>query len=520
MERIVTGRQMKQLDQFTIQEMGIPSLVLMERAALAVVEELEKNFNISRVLVACGSGNNGGDGVAIARLLHLKGCQAEILMAGNMESFTKETGIQWKIAEKYGVPVVKNPDLTEYTTIVDAVFGVGLSRKVEGAYGQLLKRLDASGVPILAVDIPSGIEGAYGQVMGTALHARQTVTFACAKAGLLFYPGAEYAGRVTIKDVGICPEGVKMAADNPFTETLESGMFRITREDYRWFPPRSPEGNKGTFGKVLVIAGSRNMCGAAYFAAKACLLAGAGMVRIFTEEHNRQILQQLLPEALLTTYQEDMDRETLYHLLNGALEWADVVAAGPGLGMGPESDNLVTQLLSRNRKPLVLDADGINLAGKRPELLEDISCPCILTPHMGEMARLTGRSIAELKKDPLGSLDSFCKKYPVTCILKDARTVTKTAKGPVFINTRGNSGMATAGSGDVLCGITAGFLAAGVDWRAAAPLAVDFHARAGDLAAEEKGKAALLATDILNAIPRVWKDLEEPYEKSTKIEHK
>lgn len=513
MERIVTGRQMKQLDQFTIQEMGVPSLVLMERAALAVVEELIIHFDTARVLVVCGSGNNGGDGLAIARLLHLKGMRADIFMAGKMESFTEETRIQWKIAEKYGVPVVKNPDLTEYTTIVDAVFGVGLSRNVEGSYGELLRKLDASGIPVMAVDIPSGIEADGGQVLGTALHAKQTVTFACAKTGQLLYPGAAYAGQITVKDVGICPEGWKMTESDPFTEALKNGRFRITQEDYRWLPLRSPQGNKGTFGKVLVAAGSKDMCGAAYFAARACLLAGAGMVRILTEEHNRSVLQQLLPEALLTTYREGMEPQELDRILDTALDWADVVAAGPGLGNSQESELLVTGLLSRNRKPMVLDADGLNLAVRHMELLESIAFPCILTPHMGEMARLTGCSIAGLAEKPMECLETFCKRYPVTCILKDARTVTKTAGGPVFINTRGNSGMATAGSGDVLCGIAAGFLATGTDWKRAAPLAVDFHARAGDLAATRKGKASLLASDILDAIPEVWKNLEEPYEK-------
>ena len=496
MERIVTSPQMKRLDQFTIQEMGMPSLVLMERAALAVTEELKKNFDTGRVLVVCGSGNNGGDGIAVARLLHLDNIRAEIFMAGKMESFTEETKTQWKIAEKYGVPVVKKPVFTEYTTIVDAVFGVGLSRKVEGRYEELLKKMEMSGVPVLAVDVPSGIDGSRGQVMGTAVHARQTVTFACAKAGLLLYPGAEYAGRVTVKDVGICTK--------PYPAS-HKGMFRITEEDYRWLPPRNPRGNKGTFGKVLVAAGSEDMCGAAYFAAKACLLAGAGMVRIFTEEHNRAVLQQLLPEALLTTYRKDEQPEALKKLLRQALDWADVAAAGPGLGTGTAADTLVSVLLTENKKPLVLDADGLNAVSRRRELLKQAAGPCILTPHMGEMARLTGLPVSVLKADPVGQLETFCGEYPVTCILKDARTVTKTADGTVFINTRGNSGMATAGSGDVLCGIAAGFLAAGTETQRAAPLAVDFHARAGDLAAKGKGEASVLASDILDAIPGVWR---------------
>ena len=390
MERIVTSGQMKRLDQFTIQEMGVPSLVLMERAALAVTEELEKNFDTGRVLVVCGSGNNGGDGIAAARLLYLAGVRTEIFLAGKMESFTEETRIQWKIAEKYGVPIVKNPDPAEYTTIVDAIFGVGLSRNVEGHYEALLKKLDASGVPVLAVDVPSGIDASRGRVMGTALHARQTVTFACAKAGLLLYPGASYAGQVTVRDVGICPEGRTMRGSNLFSEDSKGSMFRITDEDYRWLPPRNPREIKAPLGKVLVVAGSRDMCGAAFFAAKASLLAGAGMVRIFTEEHNRTVLQQLLPEALLTTYREDEEEETLRRLLGQAVDWADVAAAGPGMGTGRAADRIVTALLADSGKPLVLDADGLNLLSRRKELLKQTSSACILTPHMGEMSRLTG----------------------------------------------------------------------------------------------------------------------------------
>lgn len=499
MERIVGSREMKDLDAFTIHEKGMPSLVLMERAAMAVKEELEKSFDLDRVLVVCGSGNNGGDGIAAARMLHLAGIRAEIFLAGKKESFTEETGIQWKIAENYGVPVVKNPRVSEYTTIVDAVFGVGLSRRIQGHYGEILERLDASGVPVLAVDIPSGIHGSTGQVMGTALHARQTVTFGFPKTGLLLYPGAEYTGQITVRDVGIYEN----------TQGEDSGkMFRLTEKELGWIPPRVPWGNKGTFGKVLVAAGSRNMCGAAYFAGKASLLAGAGMVRIFTPECNRLILQQLLPEAMLTTYREEESPQQLTRLLEQAEEWADVTVAGPGLGLGESAWTIVRRLLEGRQKPLVLDADGLNALAGHTELLKYLERPLILTPHMGEMCRLSGRSMEELKADPVECLERFASGYPLQCILKDARTITRTENGTFYLNTRGNSGMATAGSGDVLAGIAGGLLALGIPPCKAAPLAVDLHARAGDLAAKRRGFSALTASDLLEGEADVFRLLE------------
>lgn len=501
MERIVGSSEMKALDAFTIQEKGVPSLVLMERAAMAVKEELEKNFDPDRVLVVCGSGNNGGDGIALARLLHLAGVRAEILMAGKKESFTEETGIQWKIAENYGVPVVKNPVLSEYTTIVDAVFGVGLSRQIQGHYRELLGRLEASGIPVLAVDIPSGIHGSTGQVMGTALHARQTVTFAFPKKGILLYPGAQYAGKVTVKDVGIYENA---------SETDAGRMFRLTEKELQWIPSRVPWGNKGTFGKVLVAAGSRNMCGAAYFAGKSSLLTGAGMVRIFTPECNRLILQQLLPEAMLTTYREADSPQQIVRLLEQAEEWADVTVAGPGLGLGEATWSIVQHLLGGKQKPLVLDADGLNALAGHTELLKSLDRPLILTPHMGEMRRLSGYSMEELKGDPAGCLERFASGYDLQCVLKDARTLTRTSDGTFYLNTRGNSGMATAGSGDVLAGIAGGLLALGILPRKAAPLAVDLHARAGEIAAKKRGVSSLTASDLLDGTADVFRLLDHP----------
>lgn len=496
MKQIVNSRQMKALDQYTIQQMGIPSLVLMERASLAVVEELKKGFDLTKILVLCGSGNNGGDGIAIARMLHLEGYRVDLYLAGKMESFTEETAIQWKIAGNYGNSLVKNCSPDEYTTIVDAVFGVGLSREVSGNYRELFEKINESHVPVLSVDIPSGICATTGKVMGIGIKAKKTVTFAYGKTGLYLYPGAEYAGEVVVKDIGI------YGKDN-------DAVLALDEDAYDWLPKRSPDGNKGTFGKVLIAAGSKNMSGAAYFAAKACLLTGAGMVRIFTEESNRSILQQQFPEAMLTTYCSKESLEELQNKLAAARLWADVEVVGPGIGTSDEAGWILEELLSHEpsqkeaSKPLVIDADGLNLLSERMHLLKNTRRTCILTPHMGEMRRLSGYSMETLKEDPRGCLESFQKEYPVITILKDARSWIGIPDRTCYLNLTGNSGMATAGSGDVLAGMTAGLLAQKLVPQKAAPLAAWLHGKAGDAAAKQKGVRSMTASDILDGIVEV-----------------
>lgn len=491
MKELVSSRRMKEMDAHTIENMGIPSLVLMERASLAVVDVLKDKFDLKRTLIVCGSGNNGGDGAAVARILHLQGYSVDLYLAGNEKSFTEEAARQWKICENYGVPVVNNFAPDEYTTIVDAVFGVGLSRNVEGHYKELIEKINASQVPVLAVDIPSGIHGTTGEVMGVAVEAEKTVTFAYGKTGLFQEPGASYAGEVLIKDIGIYSDG-------PFHK------FLLDEEILKFLPKRTPIGNKSTFGKVLIAAGSTNMCGAAYFAAKACLLTGAGMVKIFTKESNRVILQQIFPEAMLVTYRTGEDREIIQEKLLHAVEWADVVAAGPGLGVFGNAPLIVETLLTEpSQKPVVLDADALNIISKNMNHLENVKKPIILTPHVGEMARMCQCSIEEMKKNPIDRVREFQKKWPVILIMKDARTIISVPGENLYLHKGGNSGMATAGSGDILTGITAGLLAQGAEPEHAAPLAVYLHGAAGEYAREKKGEHSMMASDILDAISNV-----------------
>ena len=495
MERIVTGKEMKALDLYTIEEMGVPSLVLMERAGLAAANALkEYDFSLKKVLVLCGGGNNGADGVVIARILHLWGYETDVCILGNPEHFTEEMKKQIDIGKKYGLSFVKTFKQKEYTTIVDAILGVGLSREVTGIYEQVIKRLSDYKGKILSVDIPSGISADTGQILGCAVHADLTVTFAFLKAGLCLYPGASCAGKVLVADIGIyAPQNVE------YTSTL----LACNKEDLASIS-RKPDGNKGTFGKILLVAGSKGMFGAAYFSGMAAMRTGAGMLKICTREENRPLFS-CFPEAMLQTYEDDTD---LQELLQESLDWADVVGIGPGLGTSAQAATLLKTLLAHCQKPLVIDADGLNLLKDRISLLKEHKGPVLLTPHLGEFARISGISPEEWKKNPVNLTKRLAKELSAVLICKDARTVVSTPEGRTYVNLSGNDGLATAGSGDVLTGILLGLLAQGYPPEKAASLGVYLHGAAGDQAASRIGKAAILASDIIQSAGELLKDLE------------
>ncbi len=503
MRNLVTCRQMKGLDLATIEKMGVPSLVLMERAALSVAEEMiRKKELLSKTLVVCGTGNNGGDGIAIARILYLWGYDVSLYLMGKTSKMSEETRIQKKIADNYDVPWVNNPCWDEYTTIVDAIFGIGLTRDVQGEYANVIDHINDTGAYVWAVDIPSGINGDTGAVMGHAVLADQTVTFAFGKAGLYLYPGAGYCGQVLVKDIGIYQDAKD---DKNYIKALEW-------EDLCRLPQRSPDGNKGTFGKVLVAAGSCGMAGAVYFAARAALTCGAGMVKIHTVEENRVILQQQLPEALLYTdeWQEDDQTKALLETeWQKNLDWADVLVLGPGIAKDSRARSMVRFYLEHCKKPIVLDADGLNILSDTHALWEYCDERCILTPHLGELSRLTGTPIDELKRDLVTAARRFATEHNITCVAKDSRTVTVTAEGETYLNLSGNEGMATAGSGDVLSGIIGGLLAQQTPLAFAAQLGVYLHGLSGDQTGRNTGRRSMSASGIIQGLAGVLKKIEE-----------
>ena len=503
--------EMRRMDAHTIHTMGIPSIILMEHAAQGVVSEMEDCLSRqSLILVICGSGNNGADGLAVARLLSHKGHRVDIALVGNAAHATEEWHIQRKICEKLEIPVYEGEMTGEslkavgYTHLVDCLFGTGLSREVGGTYATAISAINDSGIFTVSVDIPSGISSDTGAVMGCAVKAAMTVAVHAEKLGMALYPGHAYCGRTVIRDIGITKES---------TESVAPKAFTMDASDLDNLPPRPAYSNKGTFGKLLVVAGTKNMAGAAYLSGLAAYRSGAGLVKVLTAESNRAIIQQLLPEAILATYPDDTvyqdgkaypdgeaysddTEEEAVCILKEAISWASAIVAGPGLGTGHISVKLIEHLLRHAVQPMLIDADGLNIIAGRPELMDLIGSNVIITPHLGEMSRLTGFSIDDIKSDLGRVAAGFTRVHGCVTVLKDARTVAALPDGRLYVNTCGNSGMATGGSGDVLSGAIGGMLAAGSDLCDAALYGTLRHSLAGDLAAKDLGERALLARDI------------------------
>lgn len=490
MRYLPNGAQMAKADRYTIEKTGIPSLVLMERAALKTVESMHKHgIDTSRALVVCGSGNNGGDGFAIARLLAEEGCCAHILFAGRESSLSRECGIQKKIAENLGIRIFTEIPREEYTVIIDAVFGAGLNREISGRYRDIIDWMNGQKCAKTAVDIPSGVDSASGRIMGTAFRADLTAAMACVKAGCELYPGRSYAGETEALPIGIDPSYFAPDTDVWVTYDYEDIADLL--------PERREDSHKGSYGKVLMITGSRGMAGASFLSAAAAYAAGAGLVQIYTEESNRVILQQLLPEAVISCY-EEYDEEKLSALL----KWADVVCIGCGLGTDHTAERLLEYTMKNVTVPCIVDADGLNLLGRKPELTEGIRTPVILTPHMKEMSRLTGYPVSEIKEHRMEILKEFTGRYPAVCVLKDSRTLVAKKGRHTFLNLAGNSAMAKAGAGDVLAGVITALAAQGKDAFESAALGVYLHACGGDEAQRQKGSYSVLARDLIRGIEK------------------
>lgn len=489
-----TGEQMRRADLYTIEEIGVPSMVLMERAALEVVRCMEEEqLDFRKVLVICGSGNNGGDGYAIARLLHLKGHDVTIFFAGNSQKRSEENAQQAKIAAHYEIPVITNLGTEEYSVIIDALFGTGLKREVTGHYREVLCSVNQMAGKKVAVDLPSGIHDTTGARMGIAFCADLTVAIAFPKRGLFLQEGNVCAGKILTGDIGIS------------SETFSEGTvtFGYEKQDlFLGFPKRKKNSHKGSYGKVLMIAGSKGMSGAAYLSAKAAYAVGAGLVQIYTHEENRVILQQLLPEAIITTY-DTFDSEQLEKLI----QWADLIGIGCGLGKGDTAERVMQYTLERALVPCVVDADGINILSKHMEWIEETNALIVLTPHMKEMSRMLQCSVKELIEQRMEKLHAFVERYKVVCVLKDARTLVAKEHQNTYLNLSGNAAMAKAGSGDVLAGVIVGILAQQCEPYTSACLGVFLHGLAGDMARDKKGAYSVLASDLVAEISSVLKNI-------------
>lgn len=499
MQLWVNAAQMKAADQYTIQKLGVPSLELMEHAAQACVQVLEdEKVDLSHVCVVCGSGNNGGDGFAIARILQNNRYSVETFCVGNPEHYTEETQEQmYRLQECGGKITYGMPQEDSYSVVIDAVFGVGLSRKVEGRYRQVIEQMNRMGGTKFAVDIPSGLSATTGCILGCAFKADYTVTFQLKKIGLELSQGRTMAGKVIVPDIGISTDSI--CEDQEIVRTAGKDIYR------KMLPDRPEDSNKGTYGRLLVIAGSKGMAGAAYLNAHAAYITGAGLVRIYTSSDNREILQTLLPEAVITTY-EEYNKEELLSLLT----WADGVCIGSGLGMSRLSEKILKTVIEYVKVPCLIDADGLNLLAENKNYLNQMAeRRFVITPHMKEMSRLTGTPVEELKADRIQILKDFISRYRITCVLKDSRTLIASEEKGIRMNLTGNSAMAKAGSGDVLAGVISGWMVQGKEAEDAAELGTYIHGLSGDLAKFEKGVYSVMARDLIEYISKALMKLEE-----------
>ena len=510
--QVVTGQQMGEIDRYTIEELGMPGVVLMEQAGRRVTEVVQEELGGQgepEVAVLAGRGNNGGDGFVVARLLAQQGVEVKTFLLGEKDEITGDARVNLEILDKLDICVQEltsqeevqavEAELKQADLAVDALLGTGIKGELRGLYPDLIKLINQGPTKVVAVDIPSGVEADTGQVRTDAVKAETTVTFALPKRGNVLYPGVEYTGELKVVDIGIPDQAA--ASQNSKVELLTEETIE------KLLPERKSNSHKGDYGKLLVIAGSSGMTGAAVLTAQASLRAGAGLVTVGVPASLNSILEAKLTEAMTYPLAEEEGSLTVSAWLE-IKELAadrDLLAVGPGLGQKSETCKLVKKLLKLN-KPLVLDADGIN-ALEGLEQAAARQAPTILTPHPGELARLSDRSIAEIEADRIGVAEEVAAEYQIYLVLKGARTVIATPEGNIYLNRTGNSGLATGGSGDVLTGLIAGELAQNLAPEKAVKLAVYLHGRAADLAAKDLTEYSLLPGDLVDYLPSAIKCL-------------
>jgi NAD(P)H-hydrate epimerase len=521
--KILSAAEMREVDRLTTERYGLPSILLMENAAVRTVEAVESRFGAvegKRALILCGKGNNGGDGAAIARQLYAKGCAVTLLLLGKVEETRGDARMNFEVAralaaeaKSFQFVFVESEtseslattlaplQLFDFDLFFDAIFGTGLTRPAAGLFEQALQWLNHRWLNhrqrVIAVDLPSGLSSDSAELIGTAVRAHLTVTFTAPKIANIFAPAADCNGALIVAPIG-SPDALVQESGSRL-QLIDSSMIGAWLGASR----RTSQAHKGDAGKVLIIAGSRDKTGAAALAGEAAMRAGTGLVTVATARSAQpavaaQVIVECMSEALAETEDGSVALEALEQALALAGE-RDVVALGPGLGSSDDSTRqFVREMIVRRQRPMVIDADGLNaLVGWTENLQGSAELPLILTPHPGEMARLIGRSIKDLAQQGIEIAREFATEHQVILVLKGHRTLIAAPDGEVFVNATGNAGMATGGSGDVLTGILAGLLAQKPDDALGATLSgVYLHGLAGDFAAASLGTRALLASDI------------------------
>ncbi len=507
--KLVTSKQMQELDRTTIEDIGIPSLVLMENAARGVANAVVKFFpNARKILVLAGKGNNGGDGIAAGRILKIRNRRdITVYLPYGEEDLKDDCRVQFNIARKVGVRFVKElPPLEDFDLIIDAIFGTGFKPPVKGRWAEVIKKVNASGKPIVAVDIPSGISSDSGEVVEPVIKADITVTFALPKYGHVLYPASAYCGKVLVRDISI---PVDLLGEEIKTELIE--LQRVKE----LVPQREPFTYKNREGHVFILGGSPGFTGAVIMAAKAATEAGAGLVTAGVAESLNPIVEHALIEEMSKPLPE-AERGFLHPLLGDFIfESEDYkrytsLVLGPGMGRYKGGQELVEDFLLRWEKPMVIDADGINnlaaLGNRGKELLRKREIPAVLTPHVGEMQRLTGLYRGEIIHNQIEVARNFAVENNCYVVLKSARTVIATPEGEAFVNVRGTPAMAKGGVGDVLSGIL-GALIGKMEIKNALILGVTLHALAGELAERDKDTESVRATDLITHIAAAYRFL-------------
>ncbi|ADD03100.1 carbohydrate kinase, YjeF related protein [Thermoanaerobacter italicus Ab9] len=504
---VLTSKQMREVEKIAIEKIGIPSICLMENAgretALEVKKILEEK-NLNSVIIISGKGNNGGDGYVVARNLYNWGVDVKVFLTTSIGAISGDAKVNLDAILNMGIYVAEitqrehlkflEKAIKESNVIVDAIYGIGLKGRITGIVKDIIEMINQANKIVVSVDIPSGLNADTGKIEGCAIKASKTVTMQFVKPGLLVYPGVDYAGEVRVAEIGI-----------PYRLAAEIGkIYLVTSEDVK-LPKRLGDTHKGNYGKALIIAGSKNMTGAAYLCAKGAIKTGCGLVKLAVPQSAQSVIQGALYEVI-TYGLEEKNGILSYNALSSVLKLideSDVIAIGPGLTHDKDISQLVYDIVKNIDKPVVLDADALNALVGRLEVIQGKRI--ILTPHYGEMSRLTGLGTDEIKNNLFEVAKTFIDRYKVTLVLKGAKTVIATKEGSIYINSTGNPGMATAGSGDVLTGMITAFLAQGFSEEKAAIHGVFYHGKAGDIAREYVGEYGMTAMDILENIPDALK---------------
>lgn len=514
--KVVTSQQIREIDCKAIEENNLSGLALMENAGLRIFQSLKNiypDLRLKKVIIFAGSGNNGGDGFVVARHLYDYGVKAKVFLLTPFNKIKGEAGENINIIDKMGVKLIEvetvkleeiqeaiqNSDL-----VIDAILGTGLQGMVTGLKARIIDLINIANKEVVAIDVPSGLDTDSGKIEGPCIKATHTITLALPKIGLLIFPGASYAGRVTVEDIGIPSYLLK-------SDKIKTNM--VTKEIVKLLlPSRAAYTHKGSFGKVLILAGSVGMTGAAYLASEAAMRSGTGIVILGIPRSLNPIMEVKLTEVmtlpLAETGKQSLGEDAEETILKLMKDFS-VLGIGSGISRELETQRLVRKIIEKSNMPLVVDADAIYALSEDTTILKKVKAPLVITPHPGEMAKLINKDIDYILDNQLDIAREIAKEFGIVVVLKGARTIVANKEGEVYINIGDNSGMATGGAGDVLTGIICSLIAQGANSFSAAIAGVYIHSLAGNLARDIKGERGMIAGDILSQVPQAFLNIED-----------